>query len=136
MKRWICLFLIELVMFISCSPQSKDNEAMLFSWYTEQINLSIGNDIQHVIIVPNESCNGCRSIVSKYSFAKKNNEIIIVSNKIAPQFKDCPVKIDSMAICDKLNWEYANIIEVFINHGVCDSVKDYDAEETVKRFHA
>lgn len=109
-------------------------ERQLFAWYTKQLGVHVGDDVQRVIIVPNESCHGCREVVANYSLERHRSEIIFVSNRIASWFNDCPVLIDTLAICDNLNWDYTNIIEVFVCHGVCDSVKDYDADETIRRF--
>jgi hypothetical protein len=59
---------------------------------------------------------------------------VIVSGRIASEFKNKDVIVDTNSICDILNWEHFNIIEITALNGEIETIKSYDAEEIIKRF--
>lgn len=132
-KQWICLCLISYIIFLTACSENKLSDKEVFLSYIEELDFKLSKGEQTVIIVPALSCVGCRKVAVEYGEIK-DNVTVIVSGRIASEFKNKDVIVDTNSICDILNWEHFNIIEITALNGEIETIKSYDAKEIIKRF--
>ncbi len=139
MKCLIYLFLISASLFTFCRCRNDLTQGeKVFLQYAEHLNIKIPKENHNYILLSKQSCSGCQTFIYNlaandisdtitYIYDKSvmdNNEWIAINNII----------VDSEDIIGRLNWNYANVIEVYTSEGKIDSIKDYSSEELRSRF--
>ena len=132
-KQWICLCLISYIIFLTACSENKLSDKEVFLSYIEVLDFKLSKGEQTIIVVPTLSCVGCRKVAVEYGEIK-DNVTVIVSGNIASEFKNRDVIVDTNSICDDLNWDHSNVIEITVSNGEIETIKSYDAKESIKRF--
>ena len=132
-KHWICLSLISYIIFLTACSENKLSDKEVFLSYIEVLDFKLSKGEQTIIVVPTLSCVGCRKVAVEYGEIK-DNVTVIVSGNIASEFKNRDVIVDTNSICDDLNWDHSNVIEITVSNGEIETIKSYDAKESIKRF--
>lgn len=133
-KQWICLCLISFMIFLNACSKNKLSDKEVFLLYMEELDFKLPKGEHSVIILPTLSCVGCREVAVNYG-SKKDNVTVIVSGNIASEFKNRDVIVDTNSICDDLNWDHYNVIEVTVSDGEIETIKSYDAKESIERYN-
>lgn len=132
-KQWICLCLISYIIFLTACSENKLSDKEVFLSYIEVLDFKLSKGEQTIIVVPTSSCVGCRKVAVEYGEIK-DNVTVIVSGNIASEFKNRDVIVDTNSICDDLNWDHSNVIEITVSNGEIETIKSYDAKESIKCF--
>ena len=132
-KQWICLCLISYIIFLTACSENKLSDKEVFLSYIEVLDFKLSKGEQTIIVVPTLSCVGCRKVAVEYGEIK-DNVTVRVSGNIASEFKNRDVIVDTNSICDDLNWDHSNVIEITVSNGEIETIKSYDAKESIKRF--
>ena len=129
-----CISLISALTIVAChhTPQTTDTD--VFAWYADEMNICIPEAPHRFVIVPVASCGGCRAAVALYASHPDSSTTVIVSGKLAPMYVNTTCMIDSACLCDRLNWNQANIVEIFTSLGRADSIVSNDAAQTILKF--
>lgn len=133
-RLWIYVCAIVMLLTSNACSEKQVSDKDVFLWYIEQIDYKLPKGEHNIIIVPATSCIGCRKAAVNYGSLHKENVTVIVSGNIASEFEGFSVIVDSNSLCNDLNWQHSNIIEIFVKNGEVKGVKSYDAMESIKRF--
>ena len=117
-----------------CDTISYARETKIFTAYTDSLKITIPEEDYTFIMIPSASCGGCVSSAIYVLFPNSgNNTTLIVSEKIAQEYTQLCEKervvIDKTSLCDRLNWEYANIIEIKTKNKQVVYAKSYSTEK-------
>ena len=121
-KQWICLCLISYIIFLTACSENKLSDKEVFLSYIEVLDFKLPKGEQTIIVVPTLSCVGCRKVAVEYGEIK-DNVTVIVSGNIASEFKNRDVIVDTNSICDDLNWDHSNVIEITVSNGEIETIK-------------
>ena len=109
-------------------------ETKIWKAYTDSLKIDIPSQEYTYIIIPSASCGGCVSTAIYALFPESGpNTMLIVGEDIAEKYPQLynqeRVFVDTASLCDILNWEYGNIIEIKTKNKKVIHIKSYSAEE-------
>ena len=109
-------------------------ETKIWKAYTDSLKIDIPSQEYTYIIIPSASCGGCVSTAIYVLFPESGtNTMLIVGEGIAEKYPQLYSKervfVDTASLCDILNWEYGNIIEIKTKNKKVIHIKSYSADE-------
>ena len=109
-------------------------ETKIWKAYTDSLKIDIPSQEYTYIIIPSASCGGCVSTAIYALFPESGpNTMLIVGEDIAEKYPQLynqeRVFVDTASLCDKLNWEYGNIIEIKTKNKQVIHAKSYTSDE-------
>ena len=109
-------------------------ETKIWKAYTDSLKIDIPSQEYTYIIIPSASCGGCVSTAIYALFPESGtNTMLIVGEGIAEKYPQLYSKervfVDTASLCDILNWEYGNIIEIKTKNKKVVHIKSYSTDE-------
>ncbi len=109
-------------------------ETKIFTAYTDSLKIDVPSHEYTYFIIPSASCGGCVSTAIYVLFPESGtNTMLIVGEGIAEKYPQLYSKervfVDTASLCDILNWEYGNIIEIKTKNKKVIHIKSYSADE-------